>query len=140
MVHQPPCFYTDRRATPYGGAFTDIKFGESRNQPLFEHMKQPLSSRSVTPGTPAALDSDELAHLRDLPLHQPRRRSIRSKIAGDAVMTYWYGEARRNRGGDRGGDRGGKVPSSGATSQQGQYEQDDAADSGSVGASSETDE
>lgn len=51
------------RATPYGGAFTDIKFGESRNQPLFEHMKRPLSSRSVTPGTPDALDSDELVRL-----------------------------------------------------------------------------
>ena len=140
------------RATPYGGAFTDIKFGESRNQPLYEHMKRPLSSRSVTPGTPDALDSDELAHLRDLPLHQPRRRSIRSKIAGDAVMTYWYGEARRNRGdrggSDRGGGGGGGKPGGGSGGGDGAasgsptgHEQQDGGDatppsSDSVGASS----
>ena len=103
------------------------------------------------------------AHLRDLPLHQPRRRSIRSKIAGDAVMTYWYGEARRNR--DRGGGKpspggggGGGVGGGGAAAASGSqtgHEQDDddalpavASDSdtatpptsGSVGASSDIQE
>ena len=43
------------RATPYGGSFTDIKFGEGRNQPLYEHMRRPSVTRAVTPGTPDAL-------------------------------------------------------------------------------------
>jgi hypothetical protein len=32
-----------------------------------EHMKRPLTTRLVTPGSPDALDCAELAHLRDLP-------------------------------------------------------------------------
>ena len=55
------------RASPYGGSFVDIQFGESKKEPLFAHMKRPLVSRTVTPGAPDALDADELAFLRDLP-------------------------------------------------------------------------
>lgn len=34
--------------TRYGGSFTDIKFGEGRNQPLYEHMRRP-PARMVRP-------------------------------------------------------------------------------------------
>ena len=41
------------RATPYGGAFVDVKFGADKKQPLLDHMKVPLDARAVTPGSPA---------------------------------------------------------------------------------------
>jgi broad specificity phosphatase PhoE len=88
------------RATPYGGSFTDIKFGEGRNQPLYEHMRRPSVTRAVTPGTPDALAGDELAHLRNLPgpvrvgrraegNGNSSRAANRAMMAGDAVLEYW---------------------------------------------------
>ena len=38
------------RASPYGGNFTDIKFGRNRNEKVHDHMKTPTVSRVVTPG------------------------------------------------------------------------------------------
>mgnify|MGYP003684277263 FL=1 len=69
-------------------------------------MKRPLATRAVTPGTPDALDSPELEHLRDLPLPKAgdqregesgrsssvRRRKSPSIGRGDEVLKYWLGD------------------------------------------------
>ena len=81
--------------------FVDIKFGENKNEPLHEHMRRPQSSRLVTPGAPDALQSEALAHLRDLP--GPKRVSKskraegenRAMLAGDAVLAYWAKDAKK---------------------------------------------
>lgn len=83
------------RASPYGGSFVDVKFGENKNEPMYAHMKRPLVSRRVTPGAPDALDSIELAHLRDLPgpKSNPRRgwgaKGNRAMLAAESVLAYW---------------------------------------------------
>ena len=69
------------RASPYGGNFTDIKFGRNRNEKVHDHMKTPTVSRVVTPGKEGALDGVEHAHLRDL--------SQRLSQRGESVLEYW---------------------------------------------------
>ena len=89
-------------ASPSRGKFTELKYGKDKKQPLFEHMKRPLVSRTVTPGAPDALDPEELGFLRDLP--RPRRmraqqKTLRNKKlqAGDEVIDYWTRDAGRSR-------------------------------------------
>ena len=90
------------RASPYRGKFVQIKFGKDKKEPLFEHMKRPLTSRLVTPGAPDALDNDELGFLRDLP--GPRKSRPRSglktasnfvTLAGDTVLDYWTRDSKK---------------------------------------------
>jgi len=96
------------RASPYGGSFVDVKFGQSKKEPLFEHMKRPLVSRLVTPGLPDALAGEELAGLRDLPGPNPGPKSKasgrnRALLAGDSVLEYWGRDrAREKQGASRG--------------------------------------
>ena len=89
------------RASPFRGEFADLKFGASKNEPLYEHMRRPLVARTVTPGAPDALDSDELSFLRDLPGPAPRggkkgtgsrapeqgRDVLESHV--ESVLNYW---------------------------------------------------
>ena len=89
------------RASPYGGSFVDVKFGVSKKESMYEHMKRPLVARRVTPGKPDALDSDELLDLRDLPgpvvgraKRGPPGRN-RAMQAGDAVLAYWGRDKQR---------------------------------------------
>lgn len=80
------------RASPYGGSFVDVKFGENKTEAMYEHMKRPLVSRRVTPGAPDALDSNELSHLRGLPGPKASARrggSNRAMLAADSVLAYW---------------------------------------------------
>ena len=55
------------RASPKGGKFVDVAFGANKKSPLFQHMRRPLISRLVTPGSADALEPEELSFLRDLP-------------------------------------------------------------------------
>jgi len=83
------------RCSPYGGSFVNVKFGENKTEPMYEHMKRPLISRAVTPGAPDALQSVQMAHMRDLPgpVRNPNRRQTpkrnRALLAGEAVLRYW---------------------------------------------------
>lgn len=79
------------RATPKGGSFSQIKFGINKTEPLYEHMKRPLVARCVTPGSPHALDHDELDFLRDLPGPSQETRSGRNQKleSGDDIVQYW---------------------------------------------------
>ena len=107
------------RASPYGGSFVDVKFGSSKKEPMYEHMKRPLVSRLVTPGKADALDDAQLAHLRNLP-GPNRRRSSRplnkALLAGEEVLAYWAKDSKRSA------RRGavGREASSGATEAQGE--------------------
>ncbi|CAK0861446.1 unnamed protein product [Prorocentrum cordatum] len=49
-----------------GGALLPIRFGadQSESEPLWEHMREPLASRSVAPGTGQELEDERLRHLR----------------------------------------------------------------------------
>ena len=55
--------------TRYGGSFTDIKFGEGRNQPLYEHMRRP-HARMVRPLTARHVGPCSVSHP---PLQRPTR-------------------------------------------------------------------
>ena len=78
-------------------SFVDIKFGENKNEQLYEHMKRPQVGRLVTPGAPDALSGDDLRHLRMLegPKKTPgRARSKKSEgnarmLPAEAVLAYW---------------------------------------------------
>ena len=80
------------RASPYGGGFSDVKFGKSRKEQMFEHMRTPFNSRSVTPGKADALEGIEMAHMRNLP--GPREGRVKAKKrgrlgTGEDVLEYW---------------------------------------------------
>lgn len=78
------------RASPYGGVFSDVKFGKSKKEPMFEHMKRPQVARIVTPGQPDSLKAEALSCLRDIPGPRDGENTIRDGMqAGDAVLEYW---------------------------------------------------
>jgi len=79
------------RATPKGGTFLQIKFGINKTEPLYEHMKRPLVSRLLTPGSPDALDGDELDFLRDLPgPSQETSGGHNQRLkASEDIVQYW---------------------------------------------------
>mmetsp|Transcript_34082 Transcript_34082/g.108811 ORF Transcript_34082/g.108811 Transcript_34082/m.108811 type:complete len:404 (+) Transcript_34082:130-1341(+) len=86
------------RASPFGGGFTDVKFGKNQTEIPPAHMKRPLISRPVTPGAPDALDGPELAHLRDVPKPRGQRaeRCTTGPLTGDAVLAYWLGDREKS--------------------------------------------
>ena len=63
------------RASPFGGTFVDIKYGANKSVPIYPHMKRPLDSHVLRPGTHGALDTDGLANLQNLPGPQTNGRS-----------------------------------------------------------------
>jgi broad specificity phosphatase PhoE len=79
------------RTTSKAGKFVDLKFGKSRNEPMFAHMKSPLVSRPVTPGQ-GALDALQLSHLRDFrgPRGPAAASGWRRPINADGEsLEYW---------------------------------------------------
>ncbi|CAK0856584.1 unnamed protein product [Prorocentrum cordatum] len=46
------------------GALLPIRFGANQSERLYEHMKEPLASRTVVPGTGQELEDERLRHLR----------------------------------------------------------------------------
>lgn len=109
VLERPPevgiyCLRGSWRSNATKGRFVPIKFGKNKREPLFEHMTKPLSSRTVTPGAPDALDSDELRFLRDLPPPiASRPKSARARTgrnqkleAGAAILDYWAKDSKRS--------------------------------------------
>jgi broad specificity phosphatase PhoE len=74
------------RSSPKKGAMTPIKFGSSKNQPLFEHMREPQDSRYMVAGD--NLDGSlELAHMN---LDDEVRESLLNCIGEDCDLHFNY--------------------------------------------------
>lgn len=67
------------------GSFAPIRFGADKSQGVFEHMKQPLASREVVPGSADAFSSAMLAHLR-IPGPPPELPADAAEPPGDAPL------------------------------------------------------
>ncbi|CAK9113878.1 Phosphoglycerate mutase-like protein AT74 (At-74) [Durusdinium trenchii] len=79
------------RPSPLGGSFREIRFGEKRNQPLWNHMKSRRGPRVLTPGDESILDDPMYAHLaselgpgqRVLGSPRPDRRADKVEVSSD---------------------------------------------------------